>query len=32
MGHYCLPELDLSTRISLAAEMLRPIPEREWAG
>lgn len=30
MGHYRLPELDLSTRISLAVEMLRPLPEREW--
>lgn len=30
MGHYRLPELDLSTRISLAVEMLRPIPDREW--
>lgn len=30
MGHYRLPELDLSTRISLALEMLQPIPDREW--
>ena len=30
MGHYRLPELDLSTRISLAIEMLQPIPDREW--
>jgi hypothetical protein len=30
MTHYRLPELDLSTRLSLAVEMLQPIPEREW--
>jgi transposase-like protein len=30
MGHYRLPELDLSTRMTLAVEMLQPIPEREW--
>lgn len=30
MGHYRLPELDLSTRMTLAVEMLRPIPDREW--
>ena len=30
MAYYRLPELDLSTRIMIALEMLRPIPEREW--
>ncbi len=30
MGDYRLPELELSTRISLAMEMLQPLPEREW--
>ena len=30
MAHYRLSELDLSTRIMLALEMLRPIPQREW--
>lgn len=30
MAHYRLSELDLSTRVSLAREMLQPIPEREW--
>lgn len=30
MGHYRLPELDLSTRISLVIDMLQPIPDREW--
>jgi hypothetical protein len=30
MAHYGLAELDLSTRIELALEMLQPIPEREW--
>jgi hypothetical protein len=30
MAHYRLPELDLSTRITLALEMLQPIPERKW--
>jgi hypothetical protein len=30
MAHYRLPELDLSTRIALAIEMLQPIPERDW--
>lgn len=30
MGDYRLPELELSTRIRLAMEMLQPIPEREW--
>ena len=30
MAHYGLTELDLSTRIRLALEMLQPIPEREW--
>ena len=30
MAHYGLSELDLSTRIRLALEMLQPIPEREW--
>jgi len=30
MAHYRLQELDLSTRVSVALEMLQPIPEREW--
>ena len=30
MAHYRISELDLSTRIALGLEMLRPIPEREW--
>lgn len=30
MAHYGLSEPDLSTRITLALEMLQPIPEREW--
>lgn len=30
MTHYRIAELDLSTRIALGVEMLRPIPEREW--
>jgi hypothetical protein len=30
MAHYGLAELDLSTRITLAQEMLQPLPEREW--
>jgi hypothetical protein len=30
MAHYRLSELDLSTRIMLALEMLQPIPQREW--
>jgi hypothetical protein len=30
MAHYGSSELDLSTRIMLALEMLQPIPEREW--
>jgi hypothetical protein len=30
MAHYRLPELDLSTRIAFALEMLQPIPERKW--
>jgi hypothetical protein len=30
MAYYRLPELDLSTRIVIALEMLQPIPEREW--
>jgi hypothetical protein len=30
MAHYRLPELDLSTRVWLAREMLQPIPERGW--
>jgi hypothetical protein len=30
MAHYRLSELDLSTRIRLALEMLQPIPERGW--
>jgi len=30
MAHYRLSELDLSTRMTLALEMLPPIPEREW--
>jgi hypothetical protein len=30
MAHYRLSEVDLSTRIMLALEMLRPIPQREW--
>jgi hypothetical protein len=30
MAHYGSSELDLSTRIRLALEMLQPIPEREW--
>lgn len=30
MTHYRIPELDLSTRITLGLEMLRPLPERGW--
>jgi len=30
MAHYRLSELDLSTRMTLAQEMLQPLPEREW--
>jgi hypothetical protein len=30
MAHYRLPELDLSTRIMFALEMLQPIPARHW--
>jgi hypothetical protein len=30
MVHYRLPELDLSTRVLLALEMLQPISERGW--
>jgi len=30
MAHYRLAELDLSTRIAFALEMLQPIPQREW--
>jgi hypothetical protein len=30
MGHYRLPGLDLSTRISPVVAMLQPIPDREW--
>ncbi len=30
MSDYRIPELDLSTRMELGLEMLRPIPEREW--
>jgi hypothetical protein len=30
MAHYRLPELDLSTCIMIALEMLPPIPERKW--
>jgi hypothetical protein len=30
MAHYRLSELDLSTRVSLALEMLQPRPQREW--
>jgi hypothetical protein len=30
MAHYRLPELDLSTRIMYALEMLQPIPARKW--
>jgi len=30
MPQYRLPELDLSTRVTVALEMLRPIPERRW--
>ena len=30
MPNYRLPELSLSTRIELALEMIKPIPEREW--
>ena len=30
MAHYRLPELDLSTRITFALEMLQPIPPRKW--
>lgn len=30
MAHYRISELDLSTRVALGLEMLRPIPEREW--
>jgi len=30
MANYRLPELDLSTRVQLAVEMLVPIPQRQW--
>ena len=30
MANYRLPELDLSTRLHLAVEMLTPIPQRRW--
>jgi hypothetical protein len=30
MAHYRLTELDLSTRMMLACEMLQPRPERKW--
>jgi hypothetical protein len=30
MAHYRLPELDLSTRMTYALEMLQPIPVRKW--
>jgi hypothetical protein len=30
MAHYRLPELDLSTRVWLAREMLQPVSERGW--
>lgn len=30
MAEYRLPELDLSTRVRLALEMLKPRPERPW--
>lgn len=30
MTEYRIPELDLSTRITVALEMLKPIPERRW--
>ena len=30
MAHYRLTELDLSTRIAYALEMLQPIPDRPW--
>jgi hypothetical protein len=30
MAHYRRPEVDLSNRIQLAVEMLKPIPERPW--
>lgn len=30
MPQYRIPTLDLSTRICLALEMLKPIPERPW--
>jgi len=30
MIQYRIPELDLSTRITVALEMLKPIPERPW--
>lgn len=30
MTEYRIPELDLSTRITVALEMLKPIPERPW--
>ena len=30
MAHYRLPELDLSTRVTFALEMLQPIPVRKW--
>ena len=30
MANYRLPELDLSTRLRLAMEMLAPIPQRRW--
>ena len=30
MADYRLPEVDLSTRIMIALEMLQPIPQRKW--
>jgi len=30
MARYRIPALDLSTRLSLALEMLKPLPERGW--
>lgn len=32
MAQYRVAELDLSTRVNLALEMFRPIPERQWGG
>jgi hypothetical protein len=30
MSYYRISELDLSNRVKIGREMLRPIPEREW--